>query len=106
MARSVTWLVANTQLLPTRAKRGTNVTNRMHESITLDDVQRLVTTACDGTRASHDLVEFVAERVVSSELVQHYQGRRVTDRDLAIQLASEVVPQILRFLADRAILIA
>lgn len=84
----------------------TTVTNRLHESVSLDDVQRQVLAACDGTRNADDLTNLICDKVVSGELIQHHEGRRVTERDVAVRLSVGVVPAILQNLARRALLIA
>lgn len=89
-----------------QAEHGTLVTNRLHESMTLDDVQRQVLQACDGQHTMAELIEILVDKVISGVLVQHHEGQRVTDRHKALELASDIVPSILQNLAQKATLIA
>ena len=89
-----------------QAARGTSVTNRLHEAVSLDDTQRQILAACDGHRTVEDLTDHLCERVLSGELIQHHAGRRVTEKETASRLAAEVVPSILQNLAQRALFLS
>jgi SAM-dependent methyltransferase len=58
-----------TALARLQAERGTRVTNRRHESVTLDDTARDVLVQCDGTRARGDLAEDVVKKLAESALL-------------------------------------
>jgi methyltransferase-like protein/SAM-dependent methyltransferase len=96
---------AASALTRAQAELGASVTNRLHESVALDDIQRKVLAACDGQRTVDAIVEHLREKVLSGDLVQYHEGRRVIEHELANRLAAEVVPSILTQLVQRALLI-
>ncbi|MEK6257902.1 MAG: class I SAM-dependent methyltransferase [Planctomycetota bacterium] len=88
-----------------QAAGGPNVTNRLHETVSLDDVQRQVLARCDGRNSPPDLINHLCEAVIGGDLILHHEGRRITDRDTAHRLATEVLPSVLTGFAQRALLI-
>ena len=94
-----------TALTRAQAVRGPRVTSRLHEIVTIDDIQRQVVAACDGQHSASELIEVLCDVVQNGDLILHHDGRRITDRESAHKLTSEAIPPILRALAQRALLI-
>ena len=88
-----------------QALRGPRVTNRLHETVTLDDVQRQILTACNGERSTAELIESLCDAVQEGGMILHHDGRRVTDRDTARRLTGETVPSLLAALTQRALFV-
>ena len=87
-----------------QASQGMNIANRRHEIVQMDDIQRRIVAACDGTRTPSELVQSLGESLARNEFVLHHEGRRVTDAAVLPKLVGDLVPKILEFLAARAML--
>ena len=92
-------------LVRAQAIRGPRVTNRLHETVTLDDVQRQILAACNGERSTAELIEILCDAVQEGGMILHHEGHRVTDRDTARRLTGEAVSSLLAALAQRALFI-
>ena len=88
-----------------QAERGSAVTNRLHQTVELDDLQRQVLRTLDGEHDADGIVHDLAERVGRAELVLHRSGGPVADGDVREVLEGQV-PAVLESLARRALLIA
>lgn len=104
--KEVTDYPAASTLTRLQAMRGPDVTNRLHESVSLNDTERQVLACCDGQSNVKALIERMADKVVSGELIQHHEGRRITDRETTVRLAAESVPGILKALCERAFFVS
>ena len=89
-----------------QASLGSSVTNRLHETVRLDDVQRRVVSHCDGTRSRADLVTVLCGALQQGELTLHHRGVRVTDAETLKRLADDMVRDILSFLAGCGLLVS
>jgi len=88
-----------------QARESTSVTNRLHETVQLDDLHRYVLCGLDGTRDSARIIEFVADFVVRGELVLHHGGQRITEQARVHAIIGQSLPEILKSFAQRALLI-
>jgi methyltransferase-like protein/SAM-dependent methyltransferase len=89
-----------------QASQGIGVTNRLHELVPLDEIQRRIVAACDGTRTPADLIENLGQALTRNEIILHHDGRKVTDPEMLPKLVGDLVPQILDLLASRGMLVA
>ena len=89
-----------------QASLGGNVTNRLHETVRLDDVQRRIVCHCDGTRSRAELVTILCEDLQQGELTLHHRGVRVTDPDAMQRLADDMVRDIVGFLGNCGLLMS
>jgi methyltransferase-like protein len=93
------------QLARTQASHGVAIVNRRHEIVPVDDIQRRIVAACDGTRNQAELVQSMADAFRRNEFILHHEGRRITDPDLVPKIVGSAVPRILEYLAGRAMLV-
>ncbi len=93
-------------LARTQATQGNHVTNRRHELVALNDLQRQVVAACDGTKNRPELIEALCQALLSGKLIVHQEGIRVMDPDVLRTPANSFLPDVLDDLARRAMFIA
>ena len=89
-----------------QATKGNQVTNRRHELVALNDLQRQVVVACDGTKTRPELIEALCQALLSGKLIVHNEGVRVMDPEVLRTPANSFLPDILDDLARRAMFIA
>jgi methyltransferase-like protein len=80
-----------------QAKGSPQVTNRRHETVVLDDLQRQLLIAMDGSKTVDELVAWMTQLVVSGHLVIHHQQRRIVD---AAEIKPIIVDNIRLFLQN------
>jgi methyltransferase-like protein len=88
-----------------QAVAGSSVTNGLHETVSLNDLQRQVLLGLDGTRNREELTQFVAQRVAEGYLILMAQTGRVETAEAAGAILREQVPQAVEFLARAALLV-
>lgn len=93
------------ELARLQAEVETVVTNRRHSTIRLDDLQRQVLRALDGSRDQAALVRRLSELIACGDLIIHDQGQRITCDEQAQKLLETQVPQTLQLLVKRSLLV-
>lgn len=88
-----------------QATQDGSLTNRLHESVRLDDLQRRIITQCDGTQSHSDLINMLCQMSSRGDLTLHHNGMRVTDTATLERLSSDMVQDSLRVLANCALLV-
>ena len=88
-----------------QAEHESQVTNRLHGTIRLDDLQRQVLRALDGSRDRSALLERLTTFISSGELIVHDQGERITNEDQARRLLETHLPATLELLLRQALLV-
>jgi methyltransferase-like protein/SAM-dependent methyltransferase len=81
------------------------VTNRRHETVMLDDLQRQILIALDGTRTTDQIIELVTELVVSGKLVIHHQQRRIVDAAEVRAIIADNISGFIQNLANMSLLV-
>jgi hypothetical protein len=89
----------------TLAGRSSSVTNRLHESIPLDDFERRVLCGLDGTRDRAALAALLTEQVLSGDLVMHQDGSRLVEAAGVRQVIEAALPETLKALSRRALFV-
>lgn len=92
-------------LVKVQASQGAHVTNRLHETVRLEDVQRRVIVHCDGTHTQSDLVAGLVEAIRRGEITLHHKGVRVQDVTTHERIVEEMVREIISFAAKSALLL-
>ncbi len=105
ISTSVSSTPAATPYARLQARDSTMVTNRLHETVPLDDLQRFVLCSLDGTRDRAGSAEFVGESVSQGKLILYHQGSRITDAAQAREMVSDLLPEILEGFARSALLV-
>lgn len=82
------------------------VTNLRHERVAVDDLQRQVLLACDGTRDREELVTTLCENVRRGALAILSSGKKLTDEADVRRGIGTLVPKVLQGLAQHALFIA
>ena len=96
-----------TTLARVQAGNGGGVTNRRHEWVRLDELQRHVLRRLDGTRDAAALAAEVAHAAARGGLNVHDAGgERVTEAGRLREVLADPVRAALQVLADRALLLA
>lgn len=88
-----------------QAATATSVTNRLHETVQVDDFQRHLLTLLNGTRSQDELVDGLAQLITRGELVVYQSQRRITDNGDARRVAQQALPGALQGLARAALLV-
>lgn len=89
-----------------QAQHGSHVTNLLHESITLDDLQCQVLRVCDGTRHRDDLIDSICGSAARGEFVMFDAGQKLTEESELRRAVANMLPAVVQSLARRALLIA
>ena len=87
-----------------QAARGSQVTNRHHVSINLDDLQCRILQLLDGTRTQDDLLEEMIQSVSAGNLILHGDGKRITTPEQTKDAVRSYIDPTLRSLAAQALL--
>jgi methyltransferase-like protein len=88
-----------------QAHEGARVTNRLHETVSLDDFQRQLLCELDGTRDRAALADSLSERIGSGKLVIHHEGRRVHEPAEVRRVVEETLETSLENLTRLALLL-
>ena len=88
-----------------QAKNSNRVTNRRHENVGLNDLQRHIVSALDGETDRAGIIEKLVELVKTNVLVIHNDGQRVQDEAIMRDIMTKALEQNLKDLAPHAILI-
>ncbi|MCA9088368.1 MAG: methyltransferase regulatory domain-containing protein [Planctomycetaceae bacterium] len=88
-----------------QASEQASATNRLHEHMALDDIQRFVLRRLDGQHDRESLVRDAAEAVSRGDLVLFQpDGRRLTSAQDAQNVLADLIPQVVVSLARMALL--
>lgn len=89
-----------------QAERESLVTNRQHQTVRLDDLQRQVLRALDGNRDQQAILQRLAEAITTGQLVVHHEGERVANENQARRLLEKQLPNSLELLLRQALLVS
>ena len=82
------------------------VTNRKHETVMLDDLQRQILFAMNGSRTREQIVDFVTDLVVSGRLVVYHQQRRIVDSSEVRPIIADNITGFIQNLANMSLVVA
>lgn len=83
-----------------------SATNRLHEHVPLDDVQRFVLKHLDGSTDSSELVEKASQAVLANELLLFSPaGQKVTAPAEVLAILKDMMPHVVTSLSKRAFLV-
>lgn len=105
LTTSVTVKPAVSGLTRLQARELTYVTNRWHETVHLDDLQRFVLSSLDGTRDAQGIADFLVECVAKGDLILHHEGRRIVEADQIRRFVEQTLPELLQGFAKSGLLI-
>lgn len=89
-----------------QAARNPTVTNRKHERVTLNDIQRFVLLRLDGRTTRDELLDQAASAVEMGELIlYHANGHRISGCEQARVILGDLLPTVLTDLAQKALLV-
>ncbi len=88
-----------------QAQSSSQVTNRLHETVSLDDFQRHVLRALDGSRNHKALADLLSEKIVRGEVVIHHEGRRLSEPEEIRRVVTQSIGETLGALAQQALLV-
>ncbi|MFV0446667.1 MAG: methyltransferase regulatory domain-containing protein [Planctomycetaceae bacterium] len=104
---SVSELPLASPLARVQARTESHVTNRRHERVSLDDIQRFVLLQLDGKTSVNDIRDRVEQAVASGRLVLFTpQGERISSPDQLGLSTHGMVPSVLESLAMNSLLIS
>jgi methyltransferase-like protein len=89
-----------------QSRTSPQVTNLVHERVSLDDFQSQILRACDGTRNRNELVQTLCENTIRGDLVIFNGGQRLTNSADIQKSIVDLVPRILQSLAQQALFVA
>lgn len=89
-----------------QSRTSPQVTNLLHERVSLDDFQCQILRACDGTRNRNDLVQTLCENTLRGDVVIFNGGQRLTDTAAIQKSVVDLVPKIVQSLAQQALFVA
>lgn len=87
-----------------QAKTSSTVTNRLHETLTLDDLLRQILQALDGTRDKSGLITYLSAEVETGNLVVYEEGRRLSSVEDVSRFLGQNLDGALEALARMALL--
>ena len=88
-----------------QATTSPQVTNRKHETVMLDDLQRQILFAMNGSRTREQIVDFVTDLVVSGKLVVYHQQRRIVDSSEVRPIIADNIRGFILNLANQSLVI-
>lgn len=88
-----------------QAASASQVTNRRHETVTLNDLQRHILGLLDGQNSRDMILDRLVELVASGALSIHDNGQRVTDESRTRSILRQALEKSLQDLALQALLI-
>lgn len=94
-----------TNLARSQASYGAKVTNRLHESVVLDDLQRRLLLWLDGTNAVADIVSRLRHAITTKELVMVSAPTSATDAEARDRTPEVMTHHVLLSLAQQALLV-
>lgn len=88
-----------------QSTKSPQVTNGLHQRVSLDDLQRHVLRLLDGTRTLDDVEREIIQVVKDGQLLLHLDGNPVTDDDALRTVLAQSVPDAVKVLAGRGLLV-
>ena len=88
-----------------QSQHTSQVTNLLHEKVSLDDFQCQVLRACDGTRNREELIQTICDNAVRGDLVIFNAGKKLVEGDDLHRGVADLVSPILQSLARQALLV-
>lgn len=85
--------------------QGSRVTNLLHESVSLDDIQSQVLRACDGSRGREELIQAVCDSAIRGDFVIFNAGQKITEPAELRRTVANLIPSVAASLAARALLV-
>jgi methyltransferase-like protein len=82
------------------------VTNQLHQPVQLDEVGRHLLVLIDGRRTVASLLQLLVDQFHQGTLTLNREGRRITDRQEAETFLAEILDNLLRYWAKKALLVA
>ncbi len=89
-----------------QAAASSRVTNRAHNTIFLDDLQRQVLMTLDGKRKRDEIAQRLIDRIVQRDLVVHFRQDRIATPEAAKRFVDDNLALILGFLRENSLMIA
>jgi methyltransferase-like protein len=88
-----------------QAALGTSVTNLRHQTVKLQDPDRLVLQHADGTKSARDLATLLAERIVAGEFKLELNSQEISDAGSVQQQCQLYLPQLMQRFAANGLLV-
>jgi methyltransferase-like protein len=84
-----------------QAQNSNQVTNLMHQTISVSDLQRHLIQRLDGKHDRSQLVEFLVDQVAQGKLVAHDEGTEVRGEERVREMLTDVLESSLNSLASK-----
>jgi methyltransferase-like protein/SAM-dependent methyltransferase len=88
-----------------QAKTSAIVTNRLHESLSLDDLLRQILSGLNGTRDKTELTKYLYNEVENGNLVIYENGRRLSSTEDVCKFLDQTLDGVLENLSRMALLV-